>query len=54
MFQLYRGENKLNFPWDDDEVRFVLDQQSSWILIVLANWNNNPWIDMSLHSDPLS
>jgi len=29
MFQLYRGENKLNFPWDDDEVRFVLDQHRS-------------------------
>ena len=36
-FQLYHGENKfpaislweqVNFQWDDDEVRFVLDQQS--------------------------
>jgi hypothetical protein len=25
LFQLYRGENKLIFYWDDDEVRFVLD-----------------------------
>jgi hypothetical protein len=25
----------------------------SWILIVLAHWNNSLWVDMSLHSDPL-
>jgi hypothetical protein len=24
--QVYHGENKVNFQWDDDEVRFVLDQ----------------------------
>jgi len=27
-FQLYHGENKLIFQWDDDEVRFVLDQHA--------------------------
>jgi hypothetical protein len=26
----------------------------SWIFIMLVHWNNNPWIDMSLHSDTLS
>ena len=26
IFLPYHGENKLNFQWDDDEVRFVLDQ----------------------------
>ena len=26
----------------------------SWIFIVLAHWNNSPWIDMSPHSDTLS
>jgi hypothetical protein len=27
--QLNRGENKVvNFQWDDDEVRFVLDQHA--------------------------
>jgi len=34
------------FQWDDDGVRFVLNQHA-WIFIVLAHWNNNPWIDMS-------
>jgi hypothetical protein len=24
--QLYHGENKVNFQWDDDEIRFVLDK----------------------------
>ena len=24
------------------------------IFIVLAQWNNNPWVDMSLHLDTLS
>ena len=28
IFQLYHGENKVNFQWDDDEVRFVLDQHA--------------------------
>jgi hypothetical protein len=28
IFQLYDGENKLIFQWDDDEVRFVLDQHA--------------------------
>jgi hypothetical protein len=26
--QLYHGENKLIFQWDDDDVRFVLDQHA--------------------------
>jgi hypothetical protein len=25
IFQLYHGENKVNFHWDDDEARFVLE-----------------------------
>ena len=28
IFQLYHGKDKLNFQWDDDEVRFVLDQHT--------------------------
>ena len=28
VFQLYHGENKLIFSWDDDEVNFVLDQHA--------------------------
>ena len=28
IFQLYHGENKLTFQWDDDDVHFVLDQHA--------------------------
>ena len=28
ILQLYHGENKLIFEWNDDEVRFVLDQHT--------------------------
>jgi hypothetical protein len=36
-----------NFQWNDDDVRFVLDQQASWIFIELIHWNNSQRIDMS-------
>ena len=44
---------QVNFQWDDDEVRFVLDQQAELNLHSLAHWNNSLRIDMSLHSDTL-
>ena len=49
----------VTFWWDDDDdVCFVLynvTNMLSWILTVLAHWNDNPQkIDMSLHSDILS
>jgi hypothetical protein len=28
IFQLYHGREQVNFEWDDDEVRFVLDQHA--------------------------
>ena len=28
IFQLYHGENNYIFQWDDEEVRFVLDQHA--------------------------
>jgi hypothetical protein len=28
IFQLYHGENRFDFHWDDDEVHFVLDQHA--------------------------
>ena len=43
----------VTFQWDDDKVRFVLDQRAELDFIVLAHWNNSPRIDMSLHSDTL-
>jgi hypothetical protein len=32
---------------------YKLTNTLSWILIVLAHWNNSPRVDMSLHSDTL-
>ena len=41
--------------WNDDEIRFVLDQYAELdFSIVLAHWSNGPRIDMSSHSDTLS
>jgi hypothetical protein len=54
MFQPYHGENKLHF----DEIMmsalyYKYTNTPSWILIVLVHTNNNPRVDMSLHSDTL-
>ena len=38
-------QEHVNFQWDHNEFRFVLDQR--------AQWNNNPPVDMSPHSDTL-
>ena len=43
----------VNFQWDDDEVRIVLDQHTELDFKVLAHWNNSPRLDMSLHSATL-
>jgi hypothetical protein len=53
IFQLYHGEKTLIF--NDLMMRSVLYKTNtlSWILIMLAHWNNSPQVDMSLHSDPL-
>jgi hypothetical protein len=45
IFQLYQ--------WDDDEVRFVLDQHAELDLYSASSLNNSPRADMSLHSDTL-
>ena len=52
IFQLYCGENKLIF---NEMMRSTLyyTNMLSWILLVLAHWNNSPRIDMSLHSNTL-
>jgi hypothetical protein len=44
---------QVNFQWDDDEVRIVLDQHAELDFKVLAHWNNSPWVDMSLLLDTL-
>ena len=43
---------QITVQWDDNDVHFVLDQHD--VFIVLAHWNNIPWVDMSLHSYTLS
>jgi hypothetical protein len=54
IFQLYYGEEQVNLQWDDDEVRFVLDQHAELdFYSAIDYWNNSPRIDMSLHSDTL-
>jgi hypothetical protein len=52
-FQLYHGENKLIF----NEMRrstLYYTNMLSWTFIVLAHWNNSPWINMLPHSNTLS
>jgi hypothetical protein len=41
---------QVNFLWDDDDVRFVLDQHAELDFIVLGHWNNSKREDMSLNS----
>jgi hypothetical protein len=42
------------FWWDDDRVHFVLNQQLSWIFILITHWNNSLQVDMLLHLETLS
>jgi len=53
IFQPYHGENKLIY--NEMMTRFALYKINAlrWIFIVLAHWNNSPWIEMSTHSDTL-
>jgi hypothetical protein len=52
-FSAISWREQVNFQWDDDEVRFVLDQHAELVFIVLAHWNNSPRVDMLLHPDTL-
>jgi len=51
IFQLYYGEKKLIYNEMMMRSAFFKTNELSWILIVLAPWNNSLRIDMSLHSD---
>ena len=54
IFSAIWWREQVNFQWDDDDVRFALDQHTEkFFFIVLAHWNNSPWVDISLHSDTL-
>ena len=46
-------QEQVNFQWDDDEVRIVLDQHAELDFKVLAHWNNSPRVDMLLLLDTL-
>jgi len=48
------GNFSVTFWWDDCEnVPFVLDQHDELACIVLAHWNDSPWVGKSLHLDTL-
>ena len=45
---------KSYIQWNDDDVRFVLDQNAELnFYILLAHWNNSLRVDMLLHLDTL-
>jgi len=47
--QLYHGKNKLHsMKWWWRSL-CIIPKTFNWIFIVLAHWNNSPWVDMSLH-----
>jgi len=50
IFLAISWREQVNFQWDDDKVRFVLDQHAELLFKVLAHWNNSPRVGMSLHS----
>jgi hypothetical protein len=52
-FSAISWREQVNFQWDDDKIRFVLDKHTELIFKVLAHWNNSPRLDMSLHSATL-
>ena len=53
IFQLYYGEKKLIINEMMMRSALFLTNTLSWILLVLAHWNNSPRVEMSLHSDTL-
>jgi len=53
IFQLYHGDNKLIFNKMMMRSALFYTNTLSWIFIVLTHWNNNQWIDMSLHLNTL-
>jgi hypothetical protein len=53
IFQLYHGENNLYFNEMMTMSALYETNVLSWIFIVLAHWNNNSLVDMSLHLDTL-
>jgi hypothetical protein len=46
-------KKQVNFQWDDDEVRFVLDQHAELDFYSASSLKQQYRVDMSLHSDTL-
>ena len=44
---------QVNFQWDDDEVRFVLDQHAEYDFYIASSLKQQSRVDMSLHTDTL-
>jgi len=44
-FFIYIMARTTYIRWDDNHVRFVLDQRA-WLFLVLAHWNNSPREDI--------
>jgi hypothetical protein len=44
---------QINFQWDDDEVRFVLDKHAEVDFYSASSLKQQSWVDMLLHSDTL-
>ena len=52
LFQQYHSENKLHaMKWWWCPLRTIDTNRFYWIFIVLAHWNNSPWVDIFHHSD---
>jgi hypothetical protein len=47
------AQEQVNFQWDDDEVRFLLDQHAELDFYSNSSLKQQSGVDMSLHSDTL-
>jgi hypothetical protein len=47
-FSAISWREQVNFQWEHVQVHFVLDQHAELDFIVLAHWNNNLRVDMSI------
>ena len=50
ILQLFHGRQQINYQWDDDEARFVLDQHTEFDCYSASLLTRQSRVDMSLHS----
>ena len=53
-FSAISRREQVHIQWNDDDVRFVLDQHAEFDFYSAVHWSNNSRINMSQHSDTLS